>query len=217
VRVLVTANNAIGHVFPMAPTVRALIEAGNDVVFACPGKAANALIALGVEVREVVPAEFVVLESPPGLSREASFTFAVTTRWPRRAASWMGALLDEARQWHPDLAIVEPIEHAGRITAACLDIPCIEQGWGFTLPASAEHAAGDAIQDLYALAGAHPRTVSLKVDLGPRELQSEVTPKVERFRYEPWSPPAPLLPRDTSRPRVLVTLGTFLNPEAASR
>ena len=38
-----------------------------------------------------------------------------------------------------------------------------------------------------------------------------------RFRYRPWSPPAPALPAPGAQRRILVTLGTFPNPDAPAR
>ena len=124
-----------------------------------------------------------------------------------------------AQEWRPELAVVEPVEHAGRAVAAALGLPVIEHGWGFSLPAGSDLAATDGLQDLYARLGAVARPPVLRADTSPALLQAaDIAPEVERFRYVPWSPVAEVLPPPApGTPRVLVTLGTYENPHAAER
>ena len=113
--------------------------------------------------------------------------------------------------------VVEPVEHAGRLAAAALGAPLVEHGWGFTLPAGLTDHASQGLLDLYSQVGTTPRSPSLTVDIGAASLQARDTAPVARYRYEPWSRAGqPLPPKDT-RPRALVTLGTYDNPHAANR
>jgi len=204
VRVLVTVNDAFGHVFPLVPTTLALAAAGHEVLLACPGTAANSVRLDGVLVREFHADDIAAPDFPPTLDRHERFTFAVTKRWPTAALRWTQSLLRDARGWKPDLVIVEPVEHAGRVVAAALGIPWVEHGWGFTLPADTNQRANEALVDLYTGAAATVQDPALRVDLGPASLHATDAPKVDRFRYVPWSPSAPSLPPPGPRPRILV-------------
>jgi UDP:flavonoid glycosyltransferase YjiC (YdhE family) len=218
-RVLVTVNDAFGHVLPLAPTVHALARRGHDVLLACSGPSVRLARCPGVEIREYEPVVVPQLrEAPPRSDHVARLAWSVRISWPNDARGWAAALLDDARAWRPDVVVVEPVEHAGRIAAAALGVPLVEHGWGFTLPAGVDRAAGEGLSDVYAAAGAVARPPHLRVDLGPDDIQAgDGPPAVQRYRYVPWSPPAVPLPPPDSRPRVLVTLGTVAHPDAAPR
>jgi UDP:flavonoid glycosyltransferase YjiC (YdhE family) len=218
VRVLVTVNDAVGHLFPLVPTLTALAEAGADVLVACPGSVGEA-VADRFTVRTVEPSEVEVPEFPAAADRQERFSFAVNRRWPNIARAWVSGLLGEVERWEPELVIAEPTEHAGRVVAAVLGVPSVEHGWGFTLPATTDAEATASISDLYSAFGASPRPTMLRVDLGPQRLQAADAAAASRFRYRPWSAPAAVrtLPERTRRRRILVTLGTFPNPDAAAR
>jgi UDP:flavonoid glycosyltransferase YjiC (YdhE family) len=195
----------------------ALTAAGADVVLACPGEA-GAAVAEHCEVRRVEPVEVEVPAFPAEADRDGRFLFAVTRRWPAIARAWASALLREAEVLRPDVIVVEPTEHAGRVVAAILGVPWVEHGWGFTLPAGAATEATASITDLYESLGSSPHPPAMRVDLGPDRLQAADAEKAARFRYRTWSPGSTVnLPEPKDRGRILVTLGTFPNPDAASR
>jgi L-demethylnoviosyl transferase len=216
VRVLVTVNDALGHLFPLVPTLVALTEAGADVVVACPGSAVDA-VADRVAVCPIEPDQVEVPAFPVGGERQQRFMFAVTRRWPSVARGWAAPLLAEAESWRPDVVVVEPTEHAGRLVASALGLPWVEHGWGFSLPAVADAEAISSLDDLYGAIGASACPPAARVDLGPQRLQAADAPALRRFRYRPWSPPAATLPAPGGRRRILVTLGTFPNPDAPAR
>ena len=112
--------------------------------------------------------------------------------------------------------MVEPVEHAGRVVAAVLEIPLVEHGWGFTLPAAMTQAGTQSLRDVYSAAGVTPRHPALTIDLGPEQMQAGDAPAVDRYRYTPWSPPGRRLPPAEGKLRLLVTLGTYAHPDAAS-
>lgn len=221
-RVLVTVNDATGHVLPLLPLIGALAGSGHEVLVASPGPVAGRLVTVpGVEVTEVVarPTPPVTPDSPAHDQHAARLEWAVERSWPNDARGWADELLALAQEWRPELAVVEPVEHAGRAVAAALGLPVIEHGWGFSLPAGSDLAATDGLQDLYARLGAVARPPVLRADTSPALLQAaDIAPEVERFRYVPWSPVAEVLPPPApGTPRVLVTLGTYENPHAAER
>jgi L-demethylnoviosyl transferase len=225
-RVMVTVNDAYGHVLPLVPTVHALARQGHAVLLGCPGPTGGVARAPGVEVRQFDPMPVPELspeQMPPRSQRQERLEWSVRTSWPNAARGWAAALLDDARAWRPDVIVTEPVEHAGRVVAAALDVPLVEHGWGFTLPAGLDDDAAAGITDVYTALGATPRPPALRVDLGHHGIQAaDGPPGVERYRYVPWSPPADPLPRGTApnyglAGGVLVTLGTFPHPDASTR
>lgn len=220
-RVLISVNDATGHVLPVLPLLRELVGRGHQVLVACPGPTAARLVTVaGAETRTLAPHPVPPVEDcPPHGQHAARLTWAVQRSWPNDGRGWTGQLVALARGWQPDLVVVEPVEHAGRVAAAALGLPVVEHGWGFTLPAGTESAASQGISDVYDAYGATARPPALRLDVGPAELQADdIEPGVERFRFMPWSPAAAPLPAPVAgRPRVLVTLGTFDNPRAAER
>jgi UDP:flavonoid glycosyltransferase YjiC (YdhE family) len=219
-RVLVTVNDAYGHVLPLVPTVRELARRGHDVLMACPGGTLDKLGLDGLQTRRYEPVETapLAIRSPPKDRLAERLAFSVHLAWPNVARGWAGQLLADARTFGPDLVVCEPVEHAGRVVAAALGVPLVEHGWGFTLPAGTDATAADGLTDLYRTAGTTHREPLLRVDLGSAGFQApDIDQTVERYRYVPWAPPAEPLPPPGSTPRLLLTLGTFPKPGAADR
>ena len=117
-------NDAVGHVLPLLPVVRALDAAGHQVNIASPGAQVGRLARIA-GVTAAVPAGPVDdLDDPPPKDRhEARLRWAVQRSWPSTARGWTAPLLDCARAWRPDVVLSEPVEHAGRLVAATLDLP----------------------------------------------------------------------------------------------
>jgi len=216
-RVLVTTNAAVGHFRPLVPTILALLAAGHDVRVGCPSSFAETVSEAGLE--PLACEERPVDADVPPLPRETDpgvrLRWAVTLGWPWDARSWVVDLLARAHAWQPEVVIVEPVEHAGRVTAAALRVPLVEHGWGFTLPAGMTDAGSRGVTDLYELAGAVPVRPKLRIDVGAQSLQPADSLRIDRYRYVPLSQPGPALPEPDGRPRVLATLGTYGHPDAA--
>lgn len=219
-RILITTNAAVGHLLPMVPTAAALLAAGHDVRVACPAGFAPfvercGLRAVACEERAVDPR---TMPPPPPDDVRGRLVWAVTLSWPSDCRPWVDALLGFAREWRPELVIVEPVEHAGRVVAAALGVPVVVHGWGFTLPAGVERSAAAGLADLYRAVGAEPVPPRLLVELGPARLQPPGTVAVRRHSYVPSSIPGePLPPPTPGVRRALVTLGTYADPRAAGR
>jgi len=219
VRILVTTNAAVGHLAALAPTVQGLLAAGHDVRVGCPAAFAAKVRAAGFVPMACAeqPVEPIDLSPPPREARAARFEWSVTVSWPAAARTWAAALVVQAANWRPAVVVVEPVEHAGRVTAAALGVPLVEHGWGFTLPAGMTDAGSRGLLDVYAQHGATPAEPAMRVDLGVASMQAADTGAVARYRYLAWAQPGEALPEPDGRPRILVTLGTFGNPDAAHR
>lgn len=216
-RVLVTTNAAVGHFLPMASTVAALVAAGHDVRVGCPESFEAFVHSAGFATMGCEERDVEISVPPPPEDRDGRLIWAVTLSWPSDCRPWVDSLLQQARQWRPDLVMVEPVEHAGRIVAAALGLPLVVHGWGFTLPAPVEDAAADGLLDLYERVSAPPPVPVLTADLGPSAVQARDAGPARRYRYRPFSVPGqPLPPPRTGKRRVLVTLGTYANPKAAA-
>ena len=212
-----TTNAAVGHFRPLVPTILALLAGGHDVRIGCPASFAATVAAAGLEplACEECPVNVEVPPAPPRADPNARLRWAVTLGWPYDARSWVAGLLARAAAWRPQLVVVEPVEHAGRVTAAALGVRLVEHGWGFTLPAGMTDAGANGLADVYEAAGAAPARPMLRIDLGVGSVQSPDAVRLRRYRYEPLAQPSPPLPEPDARPRVLVTLGTYNHPDAA--
>jgi UDP:flavonoid glycosyltransferase YjiC (YdhE family) len=218
-RILVTTNAAMGHFSPLAPTARALVGLGHNVRIGCPAPFAETVRDAGFEALACaeVPVSATVPAPPPADSQAARLGWAVSQSWPSYARGWVADLLAQTRAWNPDVVVVEPVEHAGRIAAAALGVPVVEHGWGFTLPHGLTQAGSSSLSDVYEAIDAKPTPPRLSIDLGASSVQASDIGPVARYRYQPWSQPGQPLPEPDHRPRLLVTLGTYENPDAAAR
>jgi UDP:flavonoid glycosyltransferase YjiC (YdhE family) len=217
-RILVTTNAAIGHFLPMAPTIAELVACGHEVRVGCPESFEPFVRRAGFAASACRETE-VTAPNVPALPDGADerLSWAITRSWPADCRTWVDALLDTARQWRPDVMIAEPVEHAGRVVAAALGLPLVVHGWGFTLPAGTDELAAAGIADLYDRVSAAPTPPALVADLGPDGVQATDSPSVPRYTYRPFAVPGQPIPPPTSgKRRVLVTLGTYPSPSAAT-
>ena len=218
-RILVTTNAAVGHFLPMAATIAELAASGHEVLVGCPGKFAPFVRRAGFDpvACDELDVPIAVPGPPPLGERDARLTWAVTLSWPADCRTWLDSLLEHARRWNPELVMVEPVEHAGRIVAAALGVPLVVHGWGFTLPGSVDELAAVGILDLYDRVRAAPPTPVLVADLGPASVQAGDIGPAQRFRYQPFAlPPQPPPPPPPARRPLLVTPATYPNPDAAA-
>jgi UDP:flavonoid glycosyltransferase YjiC (YdhE family) len=194
------------------PTAEALTAAGHDVMIGCVAAFAPAVDAAGLSPLscESRPMGDVTPSGPPREQRNERLHWSLTVRWPAQARGWVGSLLEQASTWRPDLVVVEPV-------AAALGVPLVVHGWGFSVPTSTDAEATRALADAYAEFGTSSREPAVTVDLGAASIQSSDAGELPRFRYVPWALAGEVLPPTDGRPRVLVTLGTFDNPQAATR
>jgi glycosyltransferase len=204
----------------MAPTVAELVATGHDVRVGCPESFAPFVRKLGFDAMPCRESDVTASVSPPPPveDHDGRLHWAVTESWPADCRSWVDCLVVQAADWAPDLVLVEPVEHAGRVAASALGRPWAVHGWGFSLPGDVDEVATAGILDVYDAAGTAPSVPRLVVDLGPASTQAPDIGSVQRYRYRPFPVPGPRVPaRSRAEPRVLVTMGTYPHPEAAAR
>jgi hypothetical protein len=202
----------------MAATAAALTTLGHDVRVACPASFGQFVRNTGFEPMECdeIAVDLPVMSQAARRDNETRLLWAVTESWPSDSRPWIDSLLRQAEQWIPEVVMVEPVEHAGRIVAARMGLPLVVHGWGFTLPATVEQDATASIMDMYERHSAQPSPPTLIADLGPADVQAADVGAAQRYRYRPFAVPGkPVPPPRTGRARVLVTLGTYANPDAA--
>ena len=218
-RILVTTNAAVGHFLPMAATVAELAAGGHEIRIGCPESFAPFVRKAGFEAFgcEEITVPVPAPPPPPVEDHDGRLMWAIIHSWPSDCRPWVDSLLRCAEQWRPDLVMVEPVEHAGRIVAAALGTPLVVHGWGFTLPAHVETSASSGVLDVYERLSATPSRPAFVADLGPSVVQASDIGPVQRYGYRPFSVPGdPLPPARSGKCRVLVTLGTYASSGAAS-
>ena len=157
-RVLLSSTWGHGHVFPMVPLARALLDAGHQVLWATNAPAVPLVSAAGL------PAVAVGLDTAGVAQVEARLATEVADVPPaQRAAhafpSMFGAwatpsmvadLLPVARDFGPDLMVHEQAELGSALVAAVLGVPSVTHAFGGAVPAAFVAAAGDRVGELWA-------------------------------------------------------------------
>jgi UDP:flavonoid glycosyltransferase YjiC (YdhE family) len=212
-------NAAFGHLAPLVPTANALSARGHDVRIASIPSFAGVIADAGLHSMPCGVDEELELPDPepPREDRDARLRWAVTRSWPNAARTLAPGLLEQATRWRPDVVVGESLEHAGRLVAAALDVPFVDHGCGFPLPAGWDDLAVTGLRDLYESLGARPRSPALRVELGSASVHAGDAADAELFQFVPWAADGAPLPAVGSRPRVLVTAGTVNTPGASAR
>ena len=221
-RVLAVASPALGHLFPMVPTLWALRAAGHDVRVAVPGYFAPAVLQTGLAASvctEPASEDVAVCGSDRVAASDRDGTAAEAThRRFARLSLAMGPEVEAlAAGWRPDVILSDPVDLAGRRVATMLGIPFVEHRWG-PAPAEAPRTAaargvfGDESATWPGTGGGAP---DLTVDPCPPSLRTPGTEPGEAVRYVPFNGPA-LAPRWSTEPpasgtRVMITLGTVVS------
>jgi hypothetical protein len=217
-RILMTTNAPIEHLLPMASTVAEFANDGARGTRRLPRSIRAVRVQSGVR-RAELRRDCVSMPVPPpprAADHDGRLMWAVTLSWPSDSRSWVDSLLRHAKQWRPDLVMVEPIEHAGRIVAAAVGLPLVAHGWGFTLPAHVEDVARAGLADRYERVSATPSTPVLEAELGLSLAQAPDVAPAQRYRYRPFPGAGQSVPpRRIGKRRVLVTLGTYPDASAA--
>lgn len=237
-RCLFTATSGWGHIHPLVPLARALVERGDEVLWAT---GADGCARLGQEGFQVAPAglaqqaamaqlhsRFPELRALPPAERP-DFTF------PRlfgsvRAAAMLSDLAPVAEKWSPELLVCDAAEAAGHLQAALLGVPSVTHSFGSLLPEARMVALAAEVAPLWAARGLEPRPYAgaydhLYIDIYPPSLQPSDRPRVPRtLLLQPGSfavagdePIPEWIASPASTPLVYVTFGTvFSNDQALS-
>jgi UDP:flavonoid glycosyltransferase YjiC (YdhE family) len=149
-RVLMTTTGHAGHILPLVPFARALMQAGHDVVIAGPGSRGTAVERTGIPFRPLADApddeSWPIYESTLDLSHHEANVRVIGEIFGRiytRAA--LPGVLDAVHSWRPDLIVRECYEFASVLAAERHGIPHVRVGtglagmedWGLELAAAA--------------------------------------------------------------------------------
>lgn len=218
-RVLFCATPLLGHINPMLPLAWALRAEGHDVLVATAEGFAPRVLERGLAVAPLAPVE---LAEVMGRDRYGSFVphtpeadrvWRSGHGWGRLGARHMEETTELVRRWRPGLVVTDPVEFAGRLAAARLDVPWVEHGWGIRPSPDFARAAEDELApelDRFGLTGL-PRPAR-SLDTCSPSLQRP-GPAGDPMRYVPVTGPAELpgwLDEPERRPLVCVTFGSVL-------
>lgn len=225
-RVLASIQPGTGHLLPVVPTLRALRDAGHDVVVASSAPLLAEVEAAGLSFLPVGPAfhESAVDAALPGF--RAAGALGQIRMWVDLAPRVLPDLLAAVDRVRPDLVLREPWEFAAWLASDIRGLPMVVHGVGSIPPASLlAAAAGEPLAAMRAAAGLppDPQLDSLfgsglvtSTPVALRFLPVQLPPVPQRHVRLPLPPPAPL-PFARVRPRrplVYVTLGTVFGATA---
>lgn len=225
-RVLFSASPGIGHNFPLITTAWAVRAAGHDVLWTTYGNH-QAVADAGLPVIDTAPGTDAGSVFRGFIQRNPSFAGVMTNTRDQGRLDVVGKMFGEvseisvdgtvaaARWWRPDVIVHSPLDGAGPIAAAALDVPSVHHSFS---PSSASggremsKAVADALVDSYARHGTASTADAARIDLAPARILEDAEPGWQ-FRYVPFNGGGVLpewISAEPPRPRVLVTLGSVV-------
>ena len=223
-RVLFTGAPAVGHLFPMVPLAWALRAAGHDVLFASY-RGAEPVTGAGLPLVDVAPGLDASHEllAVAGARRPELFRRVVDSATADRDAFVRlyahvndlvaDGLVELAREWRPDLLVFEPLAAAGVVAAAALGIPAVQHNLGFGRNAPLRATMLEELAATFARHGVRaPAADQVQViDIAPPSTVEATDGWLLRpVSFSGGGTLPPWLRECPGRPRVAVTLGTFL-------
>ncbi|MCI2423216.1 DUF1205 domain-containing protein [Saccharopolyspora sp. K220] len=220
IRVLFVSTPGIGHVFPMVPLAWALRAAGHEVRFATAG-AALAVARAGLPVVDVAP-DFDFAAAQARIAREnpelVQRMRAGQVHDLRDLAAMFGHISNlladgvaaAALRWRPDVIVQSPVQGAGLLAAAVLEIPFVEHGFGFARTTGIATLASQHMPEVFDRHGVTELPRQHAIDVAPPSML-DAEPDGWSMRYVPFNGGATLpewLEIPPQRPRFAVTLGT---------
>ena len=224
-RVLVVSTPGAGHLNPLLPLVRALLEAGDEVVVASGPEAgptvdrSGARFELaGISVGDVMGRLAARTRGVPGdgLPPERILHYFLPRAFGEVA---MAAMIDDVlrigRAFQPDVLVHEAFALAAPLAADVLGVPAVAHMFGPLPPMDAVILANDAVSPIWR---EHGRSVpgwagiyrDLTIQICPPSWEAAAVPVGESLFLRPADlPTAP--PALTEPPTVYVTFGTLFN------
>jgi UDP:flavonoid glycosyltransferase YjiC (YdhE family) len=231
-RIIMSTTPQHGHLLPLLPLARAFRDRGNEVAVLTSGGMQRAvepeglrLLAAGPMV-DVLIAEVMArtgLDAAHSATPEAVAEFFAGARVDLTADEALAA----AREFQPDLVVRELCDYVGPLVAAAQDVPFATLAFGPALPPPFLAGFDATAQSRYAARGLIAQPSTWHLDTCPPSLQAEgwqrpagwqpLRPQPHREPGAPASAPDQSARDQSTRPRVLVTFGTYFNaPEALS-
>jgi UDP:flavonoid glycosyltransferase YjiC (YdhE family) len=239
-RVLFSSTSGIGHIHPMIPLARAMLELGHEVAWATGEESHDRLRPAGVRT---------VAAGIPWRARMGAYqerypegrTLVGEARPDHMFPRIFGAIgTDEmfdatmafGREWQPDLLISEAAELTGPLVARVLGIPQVTHGFGLAIPPRRLQTAADTLAPLWARAGQEPRPYAgcydhAYIDPYPPSMQPDDLSHILRVlpirpgggRADASGSPPDWLQSvlEDGRPLVYATCGTLFNEPALLR
>ncbi|MFD7666435.1 nucleotide disphospho-sugar-binding domain-containing protein [Streptomyces sp. NPDC059788] len=140
-RVLMLSTPFPTHFTPMVPLAWALQGAGHEVTVAAQPDVTDAARAAGISAVDIGDRfhglDVLLRHLPPGkrplelMGPTPPEKMAGSAKlWETHARYLLGAYLEFARDWRPDLIVSEQMELAGQIVAGVLGVPSVQHRWG---------------------------------------------------------------------------------------
>jgi UDP:flavonoid glycosyltransferase YjiC (YdhE family) len=237
-RVLFISVSALGHVHPMVPLARAVLDGGHDVHWLTGPDAVDRLRNVGFAAESVgQPFEDLRAEYRRRYPEAASLRGSDLPEhvFPRlfgeiAAADMLAGDVRFAREWHPDLIVHDAATFAGPIVAALVGVPSVTHGFGALTPIHRVVAAAEMAAPLWRSVGLEPRPFGglydhLYLDIYPPSLEVDDMGHVPRrqplrpvaFDDARDAPSVDFAARPDAPPLVYLTLGTVDRDRSALR
>jgi UDP:flavonoid glycosyltransferase YjiC (YdhE family) len=201
-----------------------LRAAGHDVLFAAPGNS-DRVVSAGLPVVDPAPGfdfaglftKFIAEEQAGRPAAQQDGLDFVTRLFAMVSAPSVDGVVRLATDWQPDLIIGGPLEGAGGIAAALLDVPAIVHGIGPGQDPAITAGVARQMTESYQQFGVEPRPAAAFLDITPPSLRAPdstgPSKRVLAMRYVPFNSGGALeswLITPRTRPRITVTLGTVV-------
>jgi UDP:flavonoid glycosyltransferase YjiC (YdhE family) len=221
-RVLFTGAPAVGHLFPMIPLAWAL--RGHDVLFASYN-GAEPITRAGMPLVNIAPEldashELLAVAGarrPDLLKRVTDSATADRDAFVRLYAHVNDRVADSlvahGQEWRPDLIVFEPLATAGVVAAAALGVPAVQHNLGFGRNAALRATMLEELADSFARHGvaAPPADEVQVIDIAPPSTVAATDGwPLRPVSFSGGGTLPQWLRHHPDRPRVAVTLGTFL-------